>query len=176
MDGRTARWLSCSKDCWVFMSTPESQQPKPGCEWYQPTTISGRPVCLSISSMFVWKTGSTASTETPVPCWGMANTSVQVMVYSSTKLPSMRPMTSMGTPARPCFSIFSRAREEIWIFSAVSGRLGSGAGPPPPPIFASICCSRAISIFQIKPQKIIQEGEPLQRKTYFNSVSELKQK
>lgn len=88
----TARWLSASKDCWVFISTPvcrmsstlrkfnyyipDIQQPKPGCEWYQPrfnylpstiwnnipTTISGRPVCLSISSIFVWNTGSTAST------------------------------------------------------------------------------------------------------------------
>lgn len=27
--------------CCVLISTPESQQPKPGCEWYQPTTISG---------------------------------------------------------------------------------------------------------------------------------------
>ena len=34
-------------------------------------------------------------------------------VYSSTNSPSMRPMTSMGTPARPCFDIFSRAREEM---------------------------------------------------------------
>lgn len=25
------------------MSTPESQQPKPGWEWYHPTTISGLP-------------------------------------------------------------------------------------------------------------------------------------
>ena len=34
-------------------------------------------------------------------------------VYSSTNSPSMRPMTSMGTPARPCFNILSRAREEM---------------------------------------------------------------
>lgn len=27
--------------CCVFMSTPESQHPNPGCEWYHPTTISG---------------------------------------------------------------------------------------------------------------------------------------
>lgn len=33
--------VSCSKDCWVLMSTEESQQPKPGWEWYQPTTVSG---------------------------------------------------------------------------------------------------------------------------------------
>ena len=25
---------------YVFTSTPESQGPNPGCEWYQPTTIS----------------------------------------------------------------------------------------------------------------------------------------
>ena len=69
--------------CWVLMSTPESQQPKPGWEWYltwhtslylcwimshcytyHPTTISGLPVCLSMSSIFIWMTGSTASTLT----------------------------------------------------------------------------------------------------------------
>jgi hypothetical protein len=27
--------------CCVLISTLESQHPKPGCEWYQPTTISG---------------------------------------------------------------------------------------------------------------------------------------
>lgn len=37
----TARGVNCSKDCWVLISTDESQQPKPGCEWYQPTTVSG---------------------------------------------------------------------------------------------------------------------------------------
>lgn len=36
----TARGVSCSKLCCVLMSTDESQQPKPGCEWYQPTTDS----------------------------------------------------------------------------------------------------------------------------------------
>lgn len=61
----TARSDKASKLCWVLISTPDNQQPKPGCEWYQPTTISGRPVCFSISSIFAWKTGSTASTETP---------------------------------------------------------------------------------------------------------------
>merc|ERR1719149_194294 len=33
----TARWLSASKLCCVLMSTPDSQHPKPGCEWYHPT-------------------------------------------------------------------------------------------------------------------------------------------
>jgi hypothetical protein len=28
----TARGVNCSKDCWVLISTEESQQPKPGCE------------------------------------------------------------------------------------------------------------------------------------------------
>lgn len=28
-----------------------------------------RPVCLSMSSILVWNTGSTASTLTPVPLW-----------------------------------------------------------------------------------------------------------
>ncbi len=41
----TARGVSCSKDCCVFISTEDSQQPKPGCEWYHPTTVSG--LCLS---------------------------------------------------------------------------------------------------------------------------------
>ena len=63
----TSRGFSASNACCVLMSTPESQHPNPGWEWYQPTTISSRPVCLSISSIFVWNTGSTASTETPVP-------------------------------------------------------------------------------------------------------------
>jgi hypothetical protein len=34
----------------VLMSTLESQQPKPGCEWYQPTTVSGLlKLCQQIS-------------------------------------------------------------------------------------------------------------------------------
>jgi len=37
----TARSDRASKLCCVLMSTPDNQQPKPGCEWYQPTTISG---------------------------------------------------------------------------------------------------------------------------------------
>ena len=32
---------------------------------YHPTTISGRPVCFSMSSILAWNTGSTASTLTP---------------------------------------------------------------------------------------------------------------
>eukprot|EP01139_Manchomonas_bermudensis_P014511 Amastigsp_a508550_293.p4 type:complete len:129 gc:universal Amastigsp_a508550_293:631-245(-) len=76
----TARSLSCSNDFCVLTSTPESQQPKPGCEWYQPTTISERPVWVNMSSMSVWKTWSTASTETPVPDCGMAKTSTTRIV------------------------------------------------------------------------------------------------
>lgn len=83
------------RTCCVFTSTLESQQPNPGCEWYHPTTISGlspkgtsappqrsgtqrahRPVCLSMSIILVWKTGSTASTDTPVPLCGIAKTSI----------------------------------------------------------------------------------------------------
>ena len=37
----TALSDSASKLCCVLMSTPDSQQPNPGWEWYQPTTISG---------------------------------------------------------------------------------------------------------------------------------------
>jgi len=29
------------RTCCVLMSTPDNQQPNPGCEWYHPTTISG---------------------------------------------------------------------------------------------------------------------------------------
>lgn len=84
-----------------------------------------RPVCFNISNIFVWKTGSTASTDTPVPDCGIANTSTRSrsallcqseipeieispitrIVNSSTNSPSMRPITSNGTPARPCFNI-----------------------------------------------------------------------
>merc|ERR1719336_1136119 len=109
----TALSESASKDCCVLMSTPESQQPKPGWEWYQPTTISGRPVCFNMSNILTWNTRSTASTETPVPDWGMANTSITLTVYSSTNSPSIKPITSMGTPALPCLSILRRAREEM---------------------------------------------------------------
>ncbi|KAH3659427.1 hypothetical protein OGATHE_006311 [Ogataea polymorpha] len=35
----TERGFNCSKDCCVLTSTDESQHPKPGCEWYHPTTI-----------------------------------------------------------------------------------------------------------------------------------------
>ncbi len=141
----TDRRSSCSKDCecggvssgvrpsereqsWgytccVLMSTLDSQHPNPGCEWYQPTTISDLavcecracmrretlaahlPVCFSMSTIFAWNTWSTDSTETVVPDCGMAKTSITWTVYSSTNSPSIRPMTSIGTPARPCFNI-----------------------------------------------------------------------
>jgi hypothetical protein len=29
------------RTCCVLISTLDNQQPKPGCEWYHPTTISG---------------------------------------------------------------------------------------------------------------------------------------
>ena len=71
----TLRALSFSKEAAVFTSVPESQQPKPGCEWYQPTANSPRPVCLSISSIAVWYASSTASTLTPEADCGMAKQS-----------------------------------------------------------------------------------------------------
>lgn len=129
----TATFLlsSCSNDYWVFTSTPESQQPKPGWEWYQPTTFSCLSVCFSISSILAWNSGSTASTETPEPDWGIANTSTTTVVNSSTNDPSIKPMTSSGTPALPCFSIFSKAKEEIIIFSESSGSLTFWLPLPP---------------------------------------------
>ncbi|BAF20415.1 Os06g0703700 [Oryza sativa Japonica Group] len=129
----TARGCSCSKLCCVAMSVPESQQPKPGWEWYHPTTISGRPVCRSISSISLWNAWSTASTLTPVPLCGMANTSATVTVYSSTNSPSISPITSIGTPARPCLSILRRARGDTLICSDVSG---CGLSPPTAAIIA----------------------------------------
>lgn len=72
-----------------------------------------RPVCRNMSIIFVWKTGSTASTLTPVPLCGMANTSTTRTVKSSTNSPSIKPITSIGTPALPCRSIFKSAREEM---------------------------------------------------------------
>lgn len=75
-----------------------------------------------MSIIFIWKTGSTASTLTPVPLWGIANTSTTRTVKSSTNSPSIRPMTSIGTPARPCRSILSRASDEMWTVSELSIR------------------------------------------------------
>merc|ERR1719329_1660946 len=95
----TALGFSCSKLCCVLTSVPENQQPMPGWEWYQPTTISGRPVCFSISNIFVWKTGSTASTLTLLPLCGMEKTSTHRTVKSSMNSPSMRPMTSLSRHA-----------------------------------------------------------------------------
>ena len=68
---------------------------------YKNRNTNYRPVCLSISSMLVWNTWSTASTLTPVPLCGIANTSTTRTVYSSTNSPSINPITSMGTPALP---------------------------------------------------------------------------
>lgn len=46
------------------------------CVYLGPTGAGGnyRPVCFNMSIIFVWNTGSTASTDTPVPLWGIANT------------------------------------------------------------------------------------------------------
>ncbi|KAI6152766.1 hypothetical protein EDD17DRAFT_1634904, partial [Pisolithus thermaeus] len=63
-----------------------------------------RDVCFSMSTIFIWKTWSTDSTVTVVLDCGIANTSTTWTVYSSTNSPSMRPMTSIRTPAWPCFN------------------------------------------------------------------------
>ncbi|KAL0634732.1 hypothetical protein Q9L58_006328 [Maublancomyces gigas] len=54
MTTATARGVSCSKDCWVLISTLDSQQPKPGWEWYQPTTVSGLHIGDKHSFMNRW--------------------------------------------------------------------------------------------------------------------------
>ena len=97
----TDRGWSCSQFLAICTSTPESQHPKPGCEWYQPTTFSVRPVCLRSSCISDWYQSSTDSTLTVEPAWGIENTSLTTIVYSSTIVPNMRPRTSRGTPARP---------------------------------------------------------------------------
>lgn len=85
---------------------------------------TNRPVCLNISIIFVWNTGSTASTLTPVPLCGIANTSTTRTVKSSTNSPNIKPMTSMGTPALPCRNILSSANEEIYTVSELSIKPG----------------------------------------------------
>lgn len=119
---------------------------------FVPTTISGRPVCFSISSIFVWNTGSTAST------WllkiyfvrgavyaltlnantssrlrhcknlllylnillhkkkSLNHTSTQLIVYSSMNWPSINPITSIGTPARPAIVNSLLSYTELTVF------------------------------------------------------------
>lgn len=94
----TALSDSASKLCWVLISTPESQQPNPGWEWYHPTTISGLPVCFSISNILVWNTGSTASTLTP--CDENQNSkknSVQYTIASSHEVKSQIKIQQLPT-------------------------------------------------------------------------------
>lgn len=116
----TARWCSHSNAPYVDTSTILSQHPNPGCEWYHPTTLSVIPTSFNISSIFAWYSGSTVSTETAVPTYGIANTSQTSIVNGSKKLPSIRPITSNGTPAQQCFSILSIARGCMLISSDVS--------------------------------------------------------
>ena len=46
-----------------------------------------------------------ASTLTVVAIWGIANTSTTDTVYSSSKDPNIRPITSNGTPDLPILEI-----------------------------------------------------------------------
>ncbi|OLY82454.1 hypothetical protein AYI68_g3424 [Smittium mucronatum] len=97
----TALGFNLSKACCVFTSTLDNQHPNPGCEWYHPTTDSPRPVCFNISIIAAWYASSIASTDTPVPLCGIANTSTTLIVYLSTNSPNINPITSIGTPALP---------------------------------------------------------------------------
>lgn len=85
------------------------------------------PVCLSMSSILVWKTWSTASTLTPVPLCGMANTSTTRTVYSSTNSPSIRPITSMGTPALPAIKDNKQIRKKIMSDKTVTSKINCPA-------------------------------------------------
>lgn len=51
----------------------------------------------------------------PFGCDGLTE-----IVVASINSPNINPMTSSGTPARPCFSIFNNANDEIWIVSPLS--------------------------------------------------------
>jgi hypothetical protein len=46
---RTTTATNGSVNFWLFIcvltSMPDSQQPYPGCEWYQPIAFSNRPTC-----------------------------------------------------------------------------------------------------------------------------------
>ncbi|MDP2438166.1 MAG: hypothetical protein Q8P67_20680 [archaeon] len=53
-------------------------------------------------------------------------------VYSSTKVPNIKPMTSIGTPALPCLSIFRSASEEMCTVSLLSTRAPSAPAPAAP--------------------------------------------
>ncbi len=50
----TALSDSASKLCCVLISTPDNQHPNPGCEWYQPTTISGLKEYKEYSITQIW--------------------------------------------------------------------------------------------------------------------------
>ena len=65
------------KDEYTPLAIPDPKYPPSllHCPHLPHTLSPHLPHCLSMSSILVWKTGSTASTLTPVPDWGMANTS-----------------------------------------------------------------------------------------------------
>ena len=103
-----------SKLCCVLMSTPDNQQPKPGWEWHLKSYVKmSSERSANISSIISFQLTSLLSRTRPEYIGGYNGQISTSPVYSTTNSPSMRPMTSMGTPARPCFNIFSRAREEM---------------------------------------------------------------
>lgn len=104
-----------------------------------------------MSIIFIWKTGSTASTLTPVPLWGIANTSTTRTVKSSTNSPSIRPMTSMGTPARPWRSILRRAREDMCTVSELSMRFVLSCAP----CIVSTPSPQAVPRPRFQPEKLL---------------------
>lgn len=67
------QWLPCFGMCSIVMAP--SPPPHYAEQQLLLAAVSHLPTCLSMSSIFVWNTGSTASTLTPVPLCGIANTS-----------------------------------------------------------------------------------------------------
>ena len=68
------------------------------------------------------------------------------------KLPSMSPMTSIGIPARPCFSILRSASEEMMIVSEESGMACDWPPPGLPPICPSMFCKPPKFILLLRPE------------------------
>ena len=93
---------------------PGQPAAKPGWEWHLKNYVKmSSERSANISSIISFQLTSLLSRTRPEYIGGYNGQISTSPVYSSTNSPSMRPMTSMGTPARPCFNIFSRAREEM---------------------------------------------------------------
>ena len=103
----------------VAQSIPLSQQPYPGCEWYQPHTFSLRPASCDFvlnSTMYSYASAC-ALTRVSVPSTGSAYASITMNVgprgSDGSILPCISPITSSEPPDRACITIFTSAIAEI---------------------------------------------------------------